>query len=99
MEPVFIWQTPPEWFRRSEEHTSELQPQSNLVCRLLLVKKNLLQRLHSLALIEPDVLQASHRHQPAVVDDVEPGAPPLSISPAARGKDDCTTLTTELRHD
>src|SRR2546430_12256380 len=27
--------------RRSEEHTSELQAQSNLVCRLLLVKKNL----------------------------------------------------------
>src|SRR5688572_31616400 len=25
---------------RSEEHTSELQSQSNLVCRLLLVKKN-----------------------------------------------------------
>src|SRR2546427_4342130 len=29
------------WFRgRSEEHTSELQSQSNLVCRLLLEKKN-----------------------------------------------------------
>src|SRR2546430_4864950 len=27
---------------RSEEHTSELQSQSNLVCRLLLGKKNLL---------------------------------------------------------
>src|SRR2546430_10187967 len=27
-------------FRRSEEHTSELQSQSNLVCRLLLEKKN-----------------------------------------------------------
>src|SRR6516165_12191480 len=26
--------------RRSEEHTSELQSQSNLVCRLLLQKKN-----------------------------------------------------------
>src|SRR5256886_10247971 len=26
---------------RSEEHTSELQSQSNLVCRLLLVKKNM----------------------------------------------------------
>src|SRR2546430_12013935 len=26
--------------RRSEEHTSELQSQSNLVCRRLLVKKN-----------------------------------------------------------
>src|SRR2546430_6873783 len=28
--------------RRSEEHTSELQSQSNLVCRLLLGKKTLL---------------------------------------------------------
>src|SRR2546427_12521341 len=29
----------PNWLRRSEEHTSELQSQSNLVCRLLLEKK------------------------------------------------------------
>src|SRR5438270_9852748 len=29
----------PEAFARSEEHTSELQSQSNLVCRLLLEKK------------------------------------------------------------
>src|SRR5688572_31390392 len=28
------------WLGRSEEHTSELQSQSNLVCRLLLEKKN-----------------------------------------------------------
>src|SRR2546427_7556958 len=28
-----------EWHGRSEEHTSELQSQSNLVCRLLLEKK------------------------------------------------------------
>src|SRR2546430_7638986 len=28
-----------EWVSRSEEHTSELQSQSNLVCRLLLEKK------------------------------------------------------------
>src|SRR2546430_12288015 len=27
------------WYGRSEEHTSELQSQSNLVCRLLLEKK------------------------------------------------------------
>src|SRR2546430_7511991 len=27
------------WWKRSEEHTSELQSQSNLVCRLLLEKK------------------------------------------------------------
>src|SRR2546430_10181430 len=29
-------------YERSEEHTSELQSQSNLVCRLLLEKKNAL---------------------------------------------------------
>src|SRR5688572_32327463 len=47
-----IWQTRSTWpmsipsssdavaTMRSEEHTSELQSQSNLVCRLLLEKKN-----------------------------------------------------------
>src|SRR2546427_3895465 len=30
---------PASWVTRSEEHTSELQSQSNLVCRLLLEKK------------------------------------------------------------
>src|SRR5688572_31112887 len=33
----------PDLLIRSEEHTSELQSQSNLVCRLLLEKKNKLQ--------------------------------------------------------
>src|SRR2546427_1868920 len=47
--PSSCWSGPriPEWHphrgfhqgRRSEEHTSELQSQSNLVCRLLLEKK------------------------------------------------------------
>src|SRR2546427_9622212 len=38
----------PDWFRlpRSEEHTSELQSQSNLVCRLLLEKKKKNNRSH-----------------------------------------------------
>src|SRR2546430_7744130 len=31
---------------RSEEHTSELQSQSNIVCRLLLEKKNEVERHH-----------------------------------------------------
>src|SRR2546427_1621636 len=31
---------PRSFLNRSEEHTSELQSQSNLVCRLLLEKKN-----------------------------------------------------------
>src|SRR2546430_12329684 len=34
--------------RRSEEHTSELQSQSNLVCRLLLEKKNPISSCRSL---------------------------------------------------
>src|SRR2546430_6546142 len=34
LDPKIYWET------RSEEHTSELQSQSNLVCRLLLEKKN-----------------------------------------------------------
>src|SRR2546430_12429563 len=33
---------------RSEEHTSELQSQSNLVCRLLLEKKKNVQRRHTM---------------------------------------------------
>src|SRR2546430_8585330 len=36
--PVLL-QEPRRLLRRSEEHTSELQSQSNLVCRLLLEKK------------------------------------------------------------
>src|SRR2546430_11286926 len=45
-----LWVRTDEWYNfasnprgsvnRSEEHTSELQSQSNLVCRLLLEKKN-----------------------------------------------------------
>src|SRR2546430_7040160 len=39
----------PDRPQRSEEHTSELQSQSNLVCRLLLEKKkNNIDRLHIL---------------------------------------------------
>src|SRR2546430_5960748 len=33
---------------RSEEHTSELQSQSNLVCRLLLEKKKIASHVHGL---------------------------------------------------
>src|SRR2546428_7392658 len=35
-----FWSTYPPPNRRSEEHTSELQSRSDLVCRLLLEKKN-----------------------------------------------------------
>src|SRR2546430_6287586 len=37
--PVCKWLWHLGWSCRSEEHTSELQSQSNLVCRLLLEKK------------------------------------------------------------
>src|SRR2546430_6176555 len=45
---------------RSEEHTSELQSQSNLVCRLLLEKKKNLQvypsqSLRALSIIRPSI--------------------------------------------
>src|SRR2546430_12614910 len=39
-DPVTSPVASPECQFRSEEHTSELQSQSNLVCRLLLEKKN-----------------------------------------------------------
>src|SRR5688572_32700568 len=45
---------------RSEEHTSELQSQSNLVCRLLLEKKKKKKKQHiTLNKINPIITQAS----------------------------------------
>src|SRR5256885_7201578 len=39
--PAWQWcKVPVRWSSRSEEHTSELQSPCNLVCRLLLEKKN-----------------------------------------------------------
>src|SRR3990167_10434843 len=43
---------------RSEEHTSELQSQSNLVCRLLLEKK-IYSKCHIVALVWHGVVQAT----------------------------------------
>src|SRR2546430_17433600 len=37
---IMQWLQRRYFIRRSEEHTSELQSQSNIVCRLLLEKKN-----------------------------------------------------------
>src|SRR2546430_13537004 len=47
---------PPSPGPRSEEHTSELQSQSNLVCRLLLEKK----KKHRKIAYTPTVLTADH---------------------------------------
>src|SRR2546430_13676810 len=44
--PLFPYQR--EGMLRSEEHTSELQSQSNLVCRLLLEKKKKIYTSHQL---------------------------------------------------
>src|SRR2546430_10273519 len=51
---------------RSEEHTSELQSQSNLVCRLLLEKKKKETEIHVLLVMNVDFctydqLASSHR--------------------------------------
>src|SRR2546430_6921853 len=46
---------------RSEEHTSELQSQSNLVCRLLLEKKNNCYRCHA----AHDGVHVTHYSDPA----------------------------------
>src|SRR2546430_11299431 len=46
------WVRPP-CRSRSEEHTSELQSQSNLVCRLLLEKKKERQDNHTLFRVQP----------------------------------------------
>src|SRR2546430_7093879 len=46
--------------RRSEEHTSELQSQSNLVCRLLLEKKKKLK--HYTNLSEITVIMVTHTY-------------------------------------
>src|SRR2546430_6218424 len=48
---------------RSEEHTSELQSQSNLVCRLLLEKKKMRKNWNSTA-IRPLVALVSKRQEP-----------------------------------
>src|SRR2546430_8048171 len=50
--------------QRSEEHTSELQSQSNLVCRLLLEKKKKLRRTHCLSRAN---LTTSHPRPPLVL--------------------------------
>src|SRR5256886_6265574 len=48
---------------RSEEHTSELQSQSNLVCRLLLEKKKTQHKSHPF--VQPEILKR-HPHQPTL---------------------------------
>src|SRR2546430_8687198 len=44
-ETIRLWDATTGAIQRSEEHTSELQSQSNLVCRLLLEKKKNIKQL------------------------------------------------------
>src|SRR2546430_7946685 len=44
-----------ERVRRSEEHTSELQSQSNLVCRLLLEKKKRHYTITTIVVVVPNI--------------------------------------------
>src|SRR2546430_7057013 len=73
--------------QRSEEHTSELQSQSNLVCRLLLEKKNLTKI--------PDFIPLEHT-SPLVTCSVinqcfwlAAPAAPLSLHPRSRYVSPC----------
>src|SRR2546430_10814740 len=50
---------------RSEEHTSELQSQSNLVCRLLLEKKKIIPGSSALC-IDCTLYVSTHLHSPLV---------------------------------
>src|SRR2546430_3408272 len=54
---------------RSEEHTSELQSQSNLVCRLLLEKKN---RASQVRQIRPSDCSVACRRAAAAVTRLSP---------------------------
>src|SRR2546430_9962430 len=65
---------------RSEEHTSELQSQSNLVCRLLLEKKNQQDFLDANPF---DITPQPDHHLMARLARSE--TPPLAICPPARG--------------
>src|SRR5256886_3342025 len=65
--PIRTWSA----MRRSEEHTSELQSQSNLVCRLLLEKKKTPVLFGGLNL--NDVRQTvAHRETPPLVFTITP---------------------------
>src|SRR5256886_14050962 len=84
--------------KRSEEHTSELQSQSNLVCRLLLEKKKKSQNLlitksHSpqfVCSIHPDLGRIAHKfyivvwHQPTLLHSARRGGVPSDGRYSAR---------------
>src|SRR5256886_2904003 len=79
---------PDDELSRSEEHTSELQSQSNLVCRLLLEKKNISHSIsfgdHNVCLAFRRADSAARPHNPLVVAPLLAaacGRPPPSALP------------------
>src|SRR2546430_7670992 len=60
------------WNSRSEEHTSELQSQSNLVCRLLLEKKT---NLDQTVRLQPRQTLAPIQHVRTQMHDIDILAP------------------------
>src|SRR5256886_12625361 len=78
---------------RSEEHTSELQSQSNLVCRLLLEKKKkTVERMHH----APFILERARRDNPArlgVFIRVIFYDEPVGFHPEAHLNTRCQTIT------
>src|SRR5256886_9205909 len=60
---------------RSEEHTSELQSQSNLVCRLLLEKKK-----HTKDLLSSDAKASNSSSISCIPTDIIPKCQPLQLA-------------------
>src|SRR2546430_3991659 len=83
---------------RSEEHTSELQSQSNLVCRLLLEKKNnALSDLAEGLLPIPEVSIVRPEHVDGYAADQRPHADSFSPIPDREHEPNHVSLQTHLR--
>src|SRR3989454_5907453 len=63
------------------------------------LEEDLFQRLSILADHVAQLLEASHRHQPAAVDDGEAGAHPPSRLPGVGGEENCISLLAESLGD
>src|SRR3989304_152834 len=71
-------------YRRSEEHTSELQSRLHLVCRLLLEKKVQCRNRHTLrcsALISVSVHSGGAPPPPSPPSTAQPARPPRDFGP------------------
>src|SRR5262249_56114901 len=84
--------------RRSEEHTSELQSLTNLVCRLLLEKKKKDDELHTALARRREGARAAHRAQPAPHADQRLHAPLQSICQPLRSRRHAARLTYAPTH-